>query len=247
MNAANMFRALTQLFSLRADPRTLLTRTPDFTVGKPKQNPNPMNLNKKMILALGVLAVAGAGYAQSPNEAVTGTLGQRFVDVSYGLQDVRRIGDNIQDADLAFNAPLTPFVDVGVSYGYAWGRGALRGHSNTLGTAATYYGTLQGVKPFATVGLAYRWDRFLGGRDNYGLWGAGAGVEIPVSRGFTVTPGVSYADDFEGGDSRDFTYSVEANYWVSRTSAVYGSIARTDAHRSPFDVWHYDIGLRFRF
>jgi hypothetical protein len=87
-----------------------------------------------------------------------------------------------------------------------------------------------------------------GAGNDEAIWGAAAGLEIPAGR-VTVTPRISYADDFEGPSrsSQAWTASVEANYWYSPMSAVYTSIGRTDVRRSPYDSWNWEIGLRARF
>lgn len=212
-----------------------------------------MNTTKKITLALGLL-VAGAGYAQTaasasnPTAATTGLLGQRFAEISLGTQDVTGFSDNFYDTGLTVNLPVSPSLDVSAGYGYSWFRSGISGHANTVFGAGTFYTPMAGVKPFLTAGLGYQWTSVGGFRDNGGLWGAGVGVEIPFNT-LTLTPRIGYTDDFESGtaSSRDFTYSLEANYWVSAKAAVYGSVGRTEVHRSSADSWNYSLGVRFKF
>jgi hypothetical protein len=211
-----------------------------------------MKLNKKITLALSVL-VAGVSYAQTTppaNTNGTGLLGHRYTELSVGLQDIKHFSDHGYSLGAAANNPVIPGVlDAGASYSYSWIRGAFRGHANTIGAYTTAYTVLNGVKPFAGAGLGYQWNSFgHGGVDDQALWGLTAGVEIPAGA-FTITPRISYADDFEGSrnSSQAWTYQVEANYWFSATSAVFGSIGKTDVRRSPIDSWNYEIGLRARF
>lgn len=207
-----------------------------------------MKLTKKIILACGVLA-AGAGYAQTATTTNSGTglLGQRFTELSLGAENIDHVSNHGYSVGARANNPLIPGVlDAGALYSYSWIRGAFKGHANTIGAYATAYAPLGQVRPFATAALGYQWTsaRFGAGEDE-AIWGGAIGVEIPAGA-VTLTPRLSYADDFDS-DSRGWTTSVEANYWYSRTSAVYASVGRTDARRSPFDSWNLKLGLRARF
>lgn len=208
-----------------------------------------MNVSKKMILALGLL-VAGAGYAQTAatSSSTPGLLGQRFAEVSFGTQDVKGFSSNFYDTGVAVNLPVAPSFDLGAGYSYSWFRSGIRGHSNTIFASGTAYAPMSGVKPFFTGALGYQWTRAGFFRDNRGLWAAVVGVEIPAGS-LTLTPRIGYTDDFESGtaSSRDFTYAIEANHWLSAKTAIYGTIGRTEVHRSSADSWNYELGLRFKF
>ncbi len=214
-----------------------------------------MKLTKKIILAFGVLAT-GAGYAQTATSTATptttgsGLLGHRYTELSLGAENIDHLSNHGYSVSASANNPLIPGVlDAGATYSYSWIRGPFKGHANTIGAYATAYTPLAGVRPFATAALGYQWTsaRF-GAGDDEAVWGAAIGVEIPAGV-VTVTPRISYADDFEGSSrsSQAWTTSVEVNYWYSRTSAVYTSLGRTDIRRSPFDSWNWEIGLRARF
>jgi hypothetical protein len=211
-----------------------------------------MNLTKKITLALGLLA-AGVSYAQTPADGRygTGLLGQRYTELSVGLQDIKHVREHGYSVGAEANNPVIPGVlDAGASYSYSWIRGPFKGHANTIGAYATAYAPLHGVKPFVGTGLGYQWTsaRFVGS-DEHVLWGLTTGVEIPAGERVTVTPRISYADDFEGSrqSTQDWTFSVEGNYWFNRTSAVFASIGKSDIRRSSFDAWNYQVGLRARF
>lgn len=212
-----------------------------------------MKLNQKITLALGLLA-AGAGYAQT-NATTTSTtggglLGQRYTELSFGVDNVKHLSTDGYSVGASANNPIVPGqIDAGAGYSYSWIGGALKGHANTIGTYVTAYAPLSGVKPFVSAALGYQWTSLkFGLGDDQAIWGGAIGVEIPAGV-VTLTPRLSYADDFEGSrrSSQAWTASVEANYWFSKTSAVFGSIGHTDARRSPVDSWNYEVGLRARF
>jgi hypothetical protein len=208
-----------------------------------------MKLTKKITLALGVLAVGSASYAQAPAVTSNGLIGTQYTEFSFEVHDVKHVSNNAYSLGVAANTPLIPGkLDGGATYSYSWMRGPFKGHANTIGGYSNAYTVLNGVKPFAGVGLGYQWTsgRFVS--DDQALWGATAGVEIPAGV-VTITPRINYADDFEGSrkSSQEWTFQVEANYWVNKMTAVFGSIGKTDVRHSSFDSWNYQVGLRARF
>jgi hypothetical protein len=214
-----------------------------------------MKLTKKITVTIGVLAAA-VSHAQTPADGQAGQfgeglLGQRYTELSFGLQDIKHFSDHGYSVGASANNPVLPGVlDAGASYGYSWIRGLLKGHANTVGAYATAYAPVNGVKPFVGAGLGYQWTSFrLLGSDEQALWGLATGVEIPAGRGLTFTPRISYADDFEGSrnSTQEWTFAVEGNYWVNRTTAVFGSVGKSDVRRNPIDSWNYEVGLRARF
>ena len=208
-----------------------------------------MKLTQKITLALGLLA-AGTSFAQTTASNAAGLLGQRYAEVNFGVQDIKHFSQNGYSLGAAVNTRvIANTLDVGASYDYSWIGGSLRGHANTIGGYATAYAPLSGVKPFVGAGVGWQWssNRFVGS-DDQGLWALTAGVEIPVGA-VTLTPRIAYADDFEisRDSSQQWTYSVEANYWLNAKTAVYGSVGRSDVRQSSFDSWNYQVGLRFKF
>jgi hypothetical protein len=212
-----------------------------------------MNLNKNILLALGLLA-ASASHAQiTPADATAtgyGLLGHRYTELNTGLRDITHVSEHGYHVGAAANNPLIPGVlDAGASYSYSWIRGAFRGHANTIGAYTTAYTVFKSVKPFVNAGLGYEWNSFgFGTSDDRTLWGLAAGLEIPAGA-VIITPRVSYTDDFEGSRTsiEAWTLQVEGNYWYSATQAVFASIGKTDIRRGPNDAWNYEIGLRARF
>jgi hypothetical protein len=205
-----------------------------------------MKLTKTINLALGLLAAVSVSKAQTP--APVGLLGTQYTELSFGLTDIKHFSDNGYDVGAAANTPLIPGkLDGGATYSYSWIRGPFKGHANTIGGYSTAYTVLNGVKPFVGAGLGYQWTNF-GVSDDQALWGGTAGVEIPAGA-VTITPRVNYADDFKNSreSSQAWTFQVEANYWFNKTSAVFGSVGKTDLRRSSLDSWNYVVGLRGRF
>jgi hypothetical protein len=213
-----------------------------------------MTLTKKILLALGVAAAAGAMHAQMTSTTTpVGVLGHSYTELSLGLQDIKNLSPHFYDASIGGNVPVTPNLDLAAGYSYGWIRGSafgtsLRGHSNTVTTTATAYTLTGGVKPFVGVGLGYEWTHFAGFRDNHGLWGAAVGVEIPAGR-VSITPRIVYADDFESSSSssQQTTYEVEGNYWVSAKTGVFASLGKTDVHHDSGESWNYRLGVRMKY
>jgi hypothetical protein len=207
-----------------------------------------MNLTKKITFGLGLIAVAGISYAQSASSSEpVGLLGQKYSEIAFGVNDIKHVSPNIYDLGVSGNVPVSANIDVGAGYSYSWARGAIAGHANTLSGGATAYMPLGKVKPFVGLGLGYQWTHF-GRRDHQVIWAAGAGVEIPA--GFvTLTPSVIYTDDFDrpAKSSHQVTYQVEANHWLTPTTAVFASVGFTDVDRTNLDAWGYGVGFRAKF
>ena len=211
-----------------------------------------MKLTKKITFTIGVVA-AGVSYAQTPAASTSGDglLGHRYTELSVGIQNIDQLSDHGYSVGASANNPIVPGVlDAGAAYSYSWIRGPFKGHANTIGAYTTAYAPLHGVKPFAGAALGYQWTSFrFVGSDDQALWGLTAGVEIPAGPGLTITPRINYADDFESSrnSSQQWTYEVEANYWVNRSTAAFVSLGKSDVNRSPLDSWNFEVGLRARF
>ena len=208
-----------------------------------------MNLTKNTLLALGAFAAAAASFAQTapaPAAAPVGLLGQSYSEASFGFTEIKHFAKDQYSLGVASNLPVAPNFDLGAGYSYSWLRGL--GHTHTIVGGATAYTTFNGVKPFASAALGYQWDRYAGFRDDQAIWGGSVGVEIPVSV-ISVTPRISYADDFHGTarSTQQWTYGVEANYWVTRTAAVYADVSYSDVKDTKVDAWTYTVGARFKF
>ena len=211
-----------------------------------------MKTTKNIILALGLLTAATASQAQTTTamSAPTGLLGVQYTELKFGVQDINHVSPHAYSLSASANTALVAGqLDGGASYSYSRIGGAVRGHSNTIGGYFTAYAPLNGVKPFVSAGLGWEWSSYRNvGSDNQALWGGAVGVEIPAGV-VTITPRLSYADDFEGSrkSSQAWMYSVEANHWCSKTTAIFASLGKTDVRHSRFDSWNYSVGLRSRF
>jgi hypothetical protein len=209
-----------------------------------------MNLTKKTILALGVLAAASVSFAQNNSTTgaapVVGLLGQSYSEVNFGVSDIKNVSRDLYSVGVSANVPATAYLDLGAGYTYGWMRGT--GHANTIGATATAYKSFNGVKPFVGAGLGYQWTQVGGTSDDSSIWGLSAGVEIPVGV-VTITPEIVYADDFRNSteSTQQVSYGVEANYWVTKTVSVFGGVAYSDVRNSSIDSWDYTVGARFKF
>lgn len=209
-----------------------------------------MNLTKNTILALGLLVAAGAGHAQeamSTGATPAGVLGQSYTELKFSMADLDSTSHNLYGAGVAANVPVTPGLDLGAGYTYGWIRGSNRGHLHSVGTTATAYTAVGGVKPFVGVGLEYQWTRLTGNRNDATNWTAAAGVEIPAGV-LTVTPRVVYTDDFRGTarSTQQLSYEVEGNVWLNRRAAIFATAGYTDVRHTNVDSWDYGIGIRFK-
>lgn len=210
-----------------------------------------MNLIKKSALALAALVAAGIINAQSNAAAKpAGALGIRYADVSFNLQDYRNFGDHGYGLSAAVNLPVLSNLDVNLSYGHSWLNSSFDLKGDVLGAAATYFTTVGNAKPFVGLGLGYEWDRLssLGTtvRDDYGIWGAAVGFEVPVSV-VTVTPSITYVDGFKSSVDYSLTYAVEGSYWFTKTVAGYANVSYNDPKGSGGESWNYTLGVRLKF
>jgi hypothetical protein len=207
-----------------------------------------MNLTKKTILALGALVAAGVSYGQNATSETTpvGVLGQSYAEAHFGTSDIKHYSKDQYDLGAAVNHPVTPYLDLTGGYDYGWVSGT--GHFNGVSAGATAYKSYKGVKPFVGAGLGYQWTRWGNGKDDLFVWGLTAGVEIPVDV-VTITPRIVFSDDFRrpARSSQQTSYEVEANYWVSKTLAIFASVGYSDVNHTSNDSWDYDVGARFKF
>lgn len=206
-----------------------------------------MNMTKNTLLALVAMASASASFAQNVTQAApVGVLGQSFSEAYAGLSDIRNYSKNQYGVGLAANVPVTSYLDLGAGYEYGWVRG--ESHYNSVNARAIAYTAISGVKPFAGAILGYDWDQSSVGKDDRSTWALTAGVEIPVGP-VAITPRVIYSDDFRSSNRsyQQLTTEVEANYWITTTTAVFATVGRTDVNQSDARAWNYTVGARFKF
>jgi hypothetical protein len=208
-----------------------------------------MNKITTFLLA-GLALVAGplcSTHAASAGGLPSGTLGQRYGELSFGVADLQHVSPNFYDLSFGGNLPLTRELDLGANFGHGWFGGHTPGTTNALGTGLTFHRPLSGpVQGFASAGLGYQWWNDGGG--DGGFWNAAVGVQIPVGS-FTLTPRLVYTDDFRrpAHSSQQLAIETEANVWLSQYSAVFATIGYSDARHSRVDAWTGRIGYRFGF
>src|SRR5258708_26994070 len=98
------------------------------------------------------------------------------------------------------------------------------------------------VKPFLGGLIGYQWQREsyhftntafnFSERDNFGVWGLRAGVEMPVGS-FAITPAVSYSDTMVSKSDHAYHYSVEAHHWFTEKVGGYANLAYNDLQHAP--------------
>ena len=209
---------------------------------------------KKLLSVLAALAAGVSAMAQSipapTTSSSTGLLGQRYVDASFSAQDAHSFSDHAYGLGVAVNLPFNESLDFGLGYDYGWLNSSVDTRSHTLSASATTYTTYNGMKPFFGAALGYGWTRAEVGsfshKDNNGIWGLGAGVEIPV-KAVTLTPSLSYADSFKGGSTGVYAAGLEANHWFTKAVAGFADVSFSDARGHGGEAWNYGVGVRVKF
>src|SRR5579862_9332755 len=174
-----------------------------------------MKLTKKLTFVLATTAAACVLHADTSAtsdsaDSSAGTIGQRYGELSFTDQNVSHISNDFTSLGFDLNYPATKHLDIGAGYGYSWLQNKYRQRSSVVDIGATVYTTYAGVKPFVSLNLGYEWDRltesgFYPYHADYGVWGLGAGVEIPVDPTVAITPFISYQDDLQ-----DSAHSAQA-------------------------------------
>jgi hypothetical protein len=214
-----------------------------------------MNLTKKIILALAT-AAAGVLHADvsATSDSSAGTLGQRYGELGFTDQNISHISNQFTSLSFGINYPITQHIDLGGSYSYGWLQNNYRQRSSVFDTGATIYTTYAGVKPFASFNLGYERDRltetgFYPYATNYGVWGLGVGVEIPVNPTVAITPFISYQDDLQDSarSSQAYDFGAEVNYWFKQDWAAFADVGYQDVLHSRYDSSVWSIGLRQKF
>jgi hypothetical protein len=215
-----------------------------------------MNITTKLTLMLATAAAACVVHADVPaaSDSSAGTLGQRYGEVSFTDQDINHISNDAYDLGLGVNYPVVEHLDLGANYTYGWlDNKSTDINSNIVQANATAYLTYAGVKPFASLGLGYEWDKTSShshaNHTGYTIWNAAVGVEIPVKPAVAITPFIAYQDDFRDKttSAQAFDYGAEINYWFYKDWSAFADVAYQNVQHSKFDSWDWTIGLRQKF
>lgn len=210
-----------------------------------------MNLIQKTTLVLSTLVAATIIHAQNnASGQPAGSLGVRYAEAAFGVQDFQNFGDNAYQGSLSVNIPVQASLDVGLSYGHAWLDSTVDQRSDALAASATYYTAIGSVKPFLGLAVGHQWDRasFLGStaHDDFWFWGAAIGVEIPV-QAVTLTPRLTYVDGLESGHDYNVTLGTEASYWFTNQVAGFVDVSYSDPKGNSGESWNYSAGVRLKF
>jgi hypothetical protein len=198
-----------------------------------------------------LIAMAGAGHAQqtAASSSPTGRLGQRYVGTSFGIANFKDASEEMYDASIGINLPVSKSVDVDFGYGYQWlTNNPVDVSAQVVDAGATLFTSTHGVKPFLGASLAYGWSKasYAGSSitDDEGLYGLSIGLEAPVGA-VILTPAIGYSDSFNDGDPT-YTYGIDAHYWVTSKMGVRTAVSYSD-HGSNLESWNCRVGLRMRF
>jgi hypothetical protein len=186
-----------------------------------------------------------------------GLLGQRTLGVGASYVDA---GNNLDGYGfgLEYAQPLIAPVQDGfaldVRAGYGFVRvsdSPLRARAQTLSAELVGYAfATQPVRPFATVGLGYVWERYklgsLRATDDGAVGSVGVGVEWEVAPAFTLTPSITYGYEFSSPYSKSWTSAIEAAYWITPEINLALGFDYTNVEGAG-QVRAYTAALRYRF
>lgn len=178
-------------------------------------------------------------------------LGQRYVGADVGVADVEFFSETGYTVGAALNVPVLPNLDLGLHTGHGWIDDAGVGlKDTTVSATAVVHRTAEGPKPFVGVLLGHQKLQMdfgrLGFTENSTLWGAAAGIEVPLGNG-SLTPSVGYTDSFDGNTDRTLHCTLHGNYWFTARLGGYASITYADLEGDGGHAWVGRVGLRVRF
>jgi len=225
----------------------------------------------KTLISAVVLIAASTGFAQSSNtcswfpkgEDGPGVIGKRYADVGFDVEDVQHTSHNAYQTSIGANIPVTQCIDISGGYSYSWfDYKPQHNTDHAIGGSIKLYKTIEdGVKPFISAGLGYSWfdeklDNpwyFNSNRKNHhsqdkATWRGSVGAEFPY-KWISVTPTISYDDDFEGTtkSSQAFVYGVRTDSWITPKIGIYFGVSYVTWQHSPSHDWNYSVGARVRF
>lgn len=197
-----------------------------------------MTLAQKIlgVTALGV-AFINVSFADVTATSEGSLLGKRYAELGFGYVDVNHSGDDILAAGFSSNLPVTPSIDVALSYAYSWVDGAGANYANAVNATAIGYLTEGALRPFGRLGVGYNFLADAYRQDDFASWNGGVGFEYTFGGNNAVRVSVDYNDAFESdappaffsgtaGVSRWFTDKIGATAsitWIERGDIGYAA------------------------
>jgi hypothetical protein len=212
-----------------------------------------MTASKKLIsMALAGLAMTIQGAAQatpstSPEDR-PGLLGKRHIGVSLATTDFRNSNvNNAVTSEVFADIPVNQHISVGGGYSLSrLSDNGFTGYWNDLFTDVTAYTTINGFKPFVDAGIGYSMFNLSGNGistdDQNGFYGAGAGVELPITKALSVALRTGFSDTMTSGAKLFWHHSIHSAYWVSPRVAATGTVSFNESVSIT-----YAVGARFVF
>lgn len=184
---------------------------------------------------LACLATVNLSFAQvaTPSETPDdgpGLLGKRYVAVSLRTVDFRdSSASNGVGGSVSTNLPINQHLDADAGYSYfRRSDGGFTGKWHDLNTSITAYKMINGFKPFADAGIGYSWFHLSGPYsldDENAFYGAGAGVELPLSKAASVTLRTGFSEIIESGAELFWSHSIQGVYWFTPRVAATGAVS----------------------
>jgi hypothetical protein len=212
-------------------------------------------ITTKQLIGAGVLGLAAfvmstSAFAQA--EATTsdsgpGLIGKRYLGADFVFTDYRDLEADGFGGGISVNLPVSPAVDIGLSYGYDLLDGDnLEVSSHGLTGGAVWYSQQDGYKPFMSASLGFVQSETEIGTfedsDGNMVYSVGLGVEAPIGDKTAITGEVSYADGFDSGYEDSIGIEVGLVHWLSNKFALEGSVYVVED-----DSITLNIGARFVF
>jgi hypothetical protein len=176
-----------------------------------------------------------------------GLLGKNYVDFGLFTEHFRNTDSkNGYGTDLDLNLPAFDNFDIGLNYAFERATGVSQITDNTLGTSFTGYFATGKVKPFADLDFGYAWQRTkvdgIATRYDRGIYGAGAGLEVPVTGSTVVQGRAAYDNSFRKGAVHERVYTATVAQNITDDIAAKVNVSFREKNSTV-----YDLGLVFFF
>lgn len=186
--------------------------------------------------------------AQTDEKSSVGLLGKNYFEAGFFTEDFRNTGSKSgYGTGLDLNLPAADNFDIGVNYAFERvPSGDPRLTDNTVGTSFTGYFAAGSVKPFADLDLGYAWQKSkldgVASSNDRGIYGGGAGLELPVTSSTVLTGSAAYENSLRKGSMHEWVYLAKVDQNIAD-----GIAAQVDVAFHAKNSTVYDVGLVFFF